>query len=140
MYRKGTGNPAPQIVDKVVSAYKRWSHFVLPFQIIQQEIQYGDQILPVIRRYAPEPDTQKVKKPAKQAAGSTHAAKAGGFQACKDRIIARGSVEAYQPWTKKEDEQLIHEQKEGKTTKEMSEIHKRTPGAIKSRLKKLELT
>ena len=28
-----------QIVDKVVSAYKRWSHFVLPFQKIQQELQ-----------------------------------------------------------------------------------------------------
>ena len=28
-----------QIVDKVVSAYKRWSHFVLLFQEIQQELQ-----------------------------------------------------------------------------------------------------
>ena len=27
-----------QIVDKVVSAYKRWSHFVLLFQEIQQEL------------------------------------------------------------------------------------------------------
>ena len=101
---------------------------------------YGDQILPVIRRYAPEPGTQKVIKQAKQTADTTHAAKAGGFQAYKDRIIAKGSIEAYQPWTKKEDGQLIREQKEGKTTKEMSEIHKRTPGAIRSRLKKLELT
>ena len=101
---------------------------------------YGDRILPVIRRYAPEPDTQKVKKLKKQAAGSAHVAKAGGFQAYKDKIVARGSVEAYQPWTKKEDEQLIREHKEGKTTKEMSEIHKRTPGAIRSRLKKLGLT
>ena len=56
------------------------------------------------------------------------------------KIIAKGSVEAYQPWTKKEDDQLVREQKEGKTTKEMSEIHKRTQGAIRSRLKKLELT
>ena len=101
---------------------------------------YGDQILLVIQRYAPESGTQKVKKQAKQTAGTTHAAKAGGFQAYKDRVIAKGSVEAYQPWTKKEGEQLFREQKEGKTTKEMSEIHKRTPGAIRGRLKKLELT
>ena len=101
---------------------------------------YGDQILSLIRRYAPESDTQKAKKPAKQEVGSARAAKAGGLQAYKDKIIAKGSVEAYQPWTKKEDEQLIREQKEGKTTKQMSEIHKRTPGAIRSRLKKLELT
>ena len=101
---------------------------------------YGDQILPLIHRYAPDPDTQRANKTDRQKAGKAHTAKPGGFQTYKDKIIAKGNTEAYQPWTKKEDEQLIHEQKEGKTTKEMSEIHKRTPGAIKSRLKKLELT
>ena len=101
---------------------------------------YGDRILMIIRRYVPEPDARKTKKPKKGTADAPHAAKPGGFQAYKDKIIARGSVEAYQPWTKKEDEQLIREQKEGKTITEMSEIHKRTSGAIRSRLKKLELT
>ena len=101
---------------------------------------YGDEILPVIRRYVPESDTQKTRKTGGQAMIKTHVASAGGFQAIKDRIIEKGNTEAYQPWTKKEDEQLIREQKAGKTTKEMSEIHKRTPGAIRSRLKKLERT
>ena len=45
----------------------------------------------------------------------------------------------YRPWTKEEDQQLIEEHETGKTTGEISEIHKRTKGAIKSRLKKLEL-
>ncbi|MBR6164787.1 MAG: DNA helicase RecQ [Clostridia bacterium] len=101
---------------------------------------YGNQILMAIRLYMPKPEAQKAKKPEKQIADPVHDAKTDGFQACKDRMIARGSTEAYQPWTKTEDEQLIREQKEGKTTKEMSEIHKRTQGAIRSRLKKLELT
>ena len=52
----------------------------------------------------------------------------------------KGSPEAYQPWTKEEDTQLMREYQEGKTAKEMAEIHKRTAGAIRSRLKKLELT
>ena len=56
-----------------------------------------------------------------------------------DKVIAKGCTEAYQPWTKEEDRQLAREFKEGKTTKELSGIHKRTTGAIRSRLKKLEL-
>ncbi len=101
---------------------------------------YGDRILLAIRRYVPETDIPKINKPKKQTADPRHAAKSGRFQAYKDKIIAKGSIEAYQSWTKKEDEQLIREQKEGKTIKEMSETHQRTPGAIRSRLKKLELT
>ena len=54
-------------------------------------------------------------------------------------MIAKGSTEAYQPWTKEEDQRLTRDFEEGKTVKELSEIHKRTQGAIRSRLKKLEL-
>ncbi len=63
----------------------------------------------------------------------------GNFQSYRDKVIAGGSTEAYQSWTKEEDMQLIRERKEGKTTRELSEIHKRTRGAIRSRLKKLDL-
>ena len=101
---------------------------------------YGDEILPVIRRYAPEPDTQEARETEKQTAGKIRTEKAGEFLTYKDKVIAKGSIEAYQPWTKEEDKQLIREHQEGKTTKEMSVIHKRTTGAIRSRLKKLELT
>ena len=45
----------------------------------------------------------------------------------------------YRTWSDEEDQQLIREHAEGKTTKEISEIHQRTRGAIQSRLKKLEL-
>ena len=76
----------------------------------------------------------------KQTAGKIRTEKAGEFLTYKDKVIAKGSIEAYQPWTKEEDKQLIREHQEGKTTKEMSVIHKRTTGAIRSRLKKLELT
>ena len=101
---------------------------------------YGDQILQIVQRFAPEPDTPKANKPRKKSAGPARVSKAGGFQAYKNKVVAKGSTEAYQPWTEKEDELLVREQKEGKTIKEMSEIHKRTHGAIRSRLKKLELT
>jgi len=99
---------------------------------------YGDQILQLIRLIAPPPKEEKEKaekkKPEKQSTGEK-----GTFAAYKDKIIAKGSTEAYQPWTKEEDQQLTREFEEGKTTKELSEIHKRTTGAIRSRLKKLEL-
>ena len=101
---------------------------------------YGDEILMAIRRYAPGPDTQKPGKAGKQAAGRIHAEKAGGFRTDQDKAAVKGSPEAYQPWTKEEDTQLMREYQEGKTAKEMAEIHKRTAGAIRSRLKKLELT
>ena len=101
---------------------------------------YGEEILLAIRRYAPGPDTQKSRETGKLTTGKMRAEKAGRFQTYKDKVIAKGSTEAYQPWTKEEDEQLIREHQEGKTTKELSAIHKRTPGAIRSRLKRLELT
>ena len=63
--------------------------------------------------------------------------KDGGFAAYRDQVIEAGHTEAYEPWTKEEDRQLIREYESGKTTKELSEIHKRTKGAVRSRLKKL---
>ena len=96
---------------------------------------YGDAILTVIRHYAPE--TKKTKNGGKTQKADTHTARPGTFQAIKDKIVANGSTEAYQSWSKEEDQQLIREREGGKTTKEISEIHKRTVGAIRSRLKKL---
>ena len=61
------------------------------------------------------------------------------YETYKDKVIKAGNTEAYQPWTKEEDQQLIREHASGKTTKELSEIHKRTRGAIQSQLKKLGL-
>ena len=98
---------------------------------------YGDQILSVIRRYAPQPEPKKTKSTGKAAKETAHTAHPGPFQAFKDKVVANGSTEAYQPWSEKEDQQLIREHEEGKAIKELSEIHKRTRGAIRSRLKKL---
>ena len=39
-----------------------------------------------------------------------------------------------QKWSQEEDEQLLSEYREGKTIKEISEIHNRSNGAIRSRL------
>ena len=99
---------------------------------------YGDQILPVIRHYAPEPEPKKTKSSGKEQKKSKQPARPGTFQALKDKLAAKGSTEAYQSWSQEEDQQLIREHEEGKTIKEMSEIHKRTYGAIRSRLRKLE--
>ena len=100
---------------------------------------YGDQILLVIRRYVPEPKSHQPKGTGKKETADSHPSHTGTFQAYKAEVIAKGNTEAYQPWTKEEDEQLKREQEEGKTVAELSEIHKRTRGAIRSRLKKLEL-
>ena len=55
-------------------------------------------------------------------------------------IIEKGNTSADQPWSEEEDRRLIREHEEGKSIRELSEIHKRTKGAVKSRLKKLEQT
>ena len=57
----------------------------------------------------------------------------------KDRAAAAGKTEAWQPWSAEEDRQLKREHEEGKSAGEMAKIHKRTYGAIRSRLKKLGL-
>ncbi len=98
---------------------------------------YGDQILQVIGRYAPEAKPEKSMSSAKTRKESGKAASAGTSQTCRDRVIARGNTEAYQSWSEKEDQQLVREYEDGKTIREMSEIHRRTSGAIRSRLKKL---
>ncbi|MBO7663483.1 MAG: DNA helicase RecQ [Clostridia bacterium] len=97
---------------------------------------YGDQILQVIRLFSP---AVPKKKKEKKKADSSVPAKAGSFAAYKDQVIEAGHTEAYQAWTKEEDRKLISEYESGKTPKELSEIHKRTRGAIQSRLKKLGL-
>ena len=104
---------------------------------------YGDQILQVIRLFSPktaEKKKEKQEKKEKKKTGSSASAGAGSFAAYKDKVITDGHTDAYQPWTKEEDQQLIRERKSGKTVKELSEIHRRTPGAMRSRLKKLGLT
>lgn len=44
---------------------------------------------------------------------------------------------AYAPWTEEEDKQLVQEVRQGLKVKQMAEIHQRTNGAIRSRIKKL---
>ena len=46
---------------------------------------------------------------------------------------------AYQPWTQEEDDKLELPWCEKKTVKQLSEILQRNEGAIRSRIKKLEL-
>lgn len=99
---------------------------------------YGDEIFRIIRHYAPEPDRKK--KPAKAASRTASSVSKGTFQVYKDKVIAQGNTEAYQSWTNQEDQQLIREHNEGKTVSELSAIHRRTQGAIRSRLKKLGIS
>ena len=54
-------------------------------------------------------------------------------------MINSGLHSAYNPWTSEEDLQLGKELEKGLSVKEISGIHKRTKGAITSRLKKLGL-
>lgn len=49
------------------------------------------------------------------------------------------SPNAYKPWTQDDDDRLEQLFCEGKTTRELSEIFQRKQGAIRSRIKKLEL-
>jgi len=46
--------------------------------------------------------------------------------------------QAYEPWSHEEDEQLIDEHARGMSLEDMSRIHRRTQGAIRSRLQRVE--
>ena len=46
---------------------------------------------------------------------------------------------AYKPWIREDDDMLVQLFSQGKTLKELSDIFQRKPGAIRSRVKKLEL-
>ena len=101
---------------------------------------YGDSILPLIERF--HPAAGKAKKPrAASEAFSKEEAGSGSDAGLtyRDRVIARGSTDAYQPWTDKEDEQLRDEFRKGLSPAVMAKNHRRTRGAVLSRLKKLEL-
>jgi len=46
---------------------------------------------------------------------------------------------SYEPWTHEEDEQLREEMRQGMSVRDMSEKHRRTPGAIRSRMKRVQV-
>ena len=46
---------------------------------------------------------------------------------------------AYEAWSHEEDERLKEEMREGMSVREMSEKHGRTPGAIRSRMKRVDV-
>ncbi len=123
---------------------------------------YGDRILQVMRPYLSPAPGQEKQRPSAVRRAETRSTEAGNREAAetddaqtgstlrkkiddtvsagwRERIIQRGSTEAYAPWTEEEDARLKEELKAHKTPKEMSEMHHRTRGAILSRLKKLNL-
>lgn len=62
----------------------------------------------------------------------------------KDKSIFKDEImkiypRAYEPWTSKEDQQLISEYKHGKSIPQLGITHQRKSGAIRIRLKKLRL-
>ena len=50
----------------------------------------------------------------------------------------RDNLSAYAPWSEKEDDQLLRELAQKMKIREISQIHQRTGGAIRSRIKKLK--
>jgi len=81
---------------------------------------YGDEILKLVERYAPE---KKTGKPAGH----------------REKLQADGKTEAYQPWSTAEDNRLADEYRRKVPLAQIAEEHRRTRGAILSRLKKLEM-
>ena len=61
----------------------------------------------------------------------------GAFNRYREKIISKGHVSAYESWSPGEDEKLKAEYSKNLKISEISIIHHRTPGAIRSRLKKL---
>ncbi len=84
---------------------------------------YGEKFMRVIREHIAKKSEKKSKK------------KTYSF----DIIRSSGLTGAYEKWTDEEVMQLIREYNSGKDIKSIAEIHGRTTGAIRSRLKKEQI-
>ncbi len=93
---------------------------------------FGEQILEAVRKHT---------RPEKKTGISRHSAKktVKGVSYRED-LIQKGKTEAYQSWSRQEEDQLTAEFRSGRSVREMADKHRRTGGAIRSRLKKLKLT
>jgi len=61
----------------------------------------------------------------------------GAFARYKQKLIEKGVVRAYEPWTNEEEADIIKDYESDSPITTIAEKHHRTPGAIRSRLKKL---
>ena len=59
------------------------------------------------------------------------------FEKYKEKQKAKGTVNAYEPWTKEEDDKLVSEFSSHMKLYDIAKAHSRTRGAIKTRLVKL---
>ena len=114
---------------------------------------YGDRILEIVRQFRsrdgkPPAGNSGKRKKAEAETGSAYSGhksalmeklRATGNGSYREQVIRAGKTAAYGSWTAEEDAQLAEELRQHKTPKEMSEIHRRSRGAILSRLRKLKL-
>ena len=98
---------------------------------IYKAARYGERILALVDRFAPREGGEKTKTPVK-------AKKKRTFAEYLETLQTDGKTGAYQSWSEEEDQQLRREMQEGLTVAQMAEVHKRTRGAIRSRIKKQE--
>ena len=100
--------------------------------VLSRQNKYGEQFVATIKAFLEEyPETDHSKQ--------NNAEVAGNFVEFKSLLLINGMEKGYQPWSNEEEQRLREEFHEGLTVKQISNIHQRTHGAIKSRLKKLGL-
>lgn len=61
-----------------------------------------------------------------------------GLEDAGDEASERPDARAYAEWTSFEDTFLLQERRRGRTVRSMADALQRTPGAVRSRLRKLE--
>ena len=86
-----------------------------------------------------EEDIEDVKRVFNRVVKKLGALSAGGEEKGHLDTIRADYPQAYLPWSAEDDEKLEVLYCEGKTVKELVAIFERQPGAIRSRIKKLEL-
>lgn len=101
-------------------------------------LKYGERFLAVIKECAQEyPGLLQDKVNATDKAGHAESGVSESSWLAKKREQHAG---AYMPWTEDEDHRLTNEFNSGRfSMRDLSEIHSRTTGAIRARLKKLKL-
>jgi ATP-dependent DNA helicase RecQ len=99
---------------------------------------YGELFIEEIRAYTDENEEKQIKHSSTDFSDQENDSK-NVFRQYKERLISQGKLSAYNAWSKEEDEKLRTEYEQNISISEISQLHGRTSGSIRSRLKKLEI-
>lgn len=97
---------------------------------------YGEIFIDEVKAFTDQHENAQIKYSGTDSSNPENDSK-NAFSRYKESLISQGSISAYNAWSKEEDGQLRSEYAQNLSISEISKLHSRTSGSIRSRLKKL---